>query len=182
MFCIHALRRCSNYIFILDLTPGFNGLRKDNCNTRRESLKFCDLVRVISEISHTFNVDISMLGCDWVIFEILQTFNMDISMLGCDWNGDDNTKSIYLLFYSIKFECTVASHWFYITYNCTQSFSYQSFQSHRNQECQMNYCNICSYVKNVFGTHCADDGDNNLKYASPKILSAIIYASSHLLK
>ena len=24
-------RRCSNYIFIIDLTPGFNGLGKDNC-------------------------------------------------------------------------------------------------------------------------------------------------------
>ena len=29
-------RRCSNYIFILDLTPGFNGLGKNNCKTRRE--------------------------------------------------------------------------------------------------------------------------------------------------
>ena len=45
-----ARRRCSNYIFILDLTPGFNGLGKDNCKTRRESFKFCDLVRLILEI------------------------------------------------------------------------------------------------------------------------------------
>ena len=37
-------RRCSNYIFILDLTPRFNGLDKDNCNTRRESFKFWDLM------------------------------------------------------------------------------------------------------------------------------------------
>ena len=29
-------RRCSNYIFILDLPSGFNGLSKDNCKTRRE--------------------------------------------------------------------------------------------------------------------------------------------------
>ena len=29
-----ACRRCSNYIFILDLTPGFNGLGKGNCKTR----------------------------------------------------------------------------------------------------------------------------------------------------
>ena len=42
-----ACRRCSNYIFILDLTPGFNGLRKDNCKARREWVKFWDLVRVI---------------------------------------------------------------------------------------------------------------------------------------
>ena len=36
--------RCSDYIFILDLTPGFNGLGKDNCKTRRQSSKFWDLV------------------------------------------------------------------------------------------------------------------------------------------
>ena len=47
--CI-ARRRCSNYIFILDLTPGFNGLGKDNCKTRRGSFMFWDLVRLISEI------------------------------------------------------------------------------------------------------------------------------------
>ena len=37
-----ACRRCSNYIFILDLTPGFNGLGKDNCKTRRETFKHWD--------------------------------------------------------------------------------------------------------------------------------------------
>ena len=38
---------CSYYIFILDLTAGLNRLGKDNCKTRRESFKFCDLVRLI---------------------------------------------------------------------------------------------------------------------------------------
>ena len=42
-----AYRRCSNYIFIIDLTPDFNGLAKDNCKTRREPFKLCDLVRLI---------------------------------------------------------------------------------------------------------------------------------------
>ena len=32
-----ACRRCSNYIFILSLTPGFNGLGKDNYKMRREA-------------------------------------------------------------------------------------------------------------------------------------------------
>ena len=41
---VGAYRRCSNYVFILNLTPGFNGLGKDNCTTRRETLKFGDLV------------------------------------------------------------------------------------------------------------------------------------------
>ena len=38
-------QRCSNYIFIPDLTPGSNGLGKDNCKTRRDISKFWDLVR-----------------------------------------------------------------------------------------------------------------------------------------
>ena len=44
-----ACRRCSNYIFILDLIDGFNGLGKDNCRMRRETFKFRDLVRRILE-------------------------------------------------------------------------------------------------------------------------------------
>ena len=42
--------RCSNYIFILDLTPGLKGLGKDDFKTRWESFKFWDLVRLILEI------------------------------------------------------------------------------------------------------------------------------------
>ena len=37
---IIACRRCSNYIFIPDLTSGFNVLCKNNCKTRRENLCF----------------------------------------------------------------------------------------------------------------------------------------------
>ena len=44
-----ACRRCSNYIFILDLIHGFNRLGKDNCQTGRESFKFSNLVRLILE-------------------------------------------------------------------------------------------------------------------------------------
>ena len=43
-------RRCSNYIFILDLTHGFIGLGKDNYKTRQETFKFGDLVRLVLEI------------------------------------------------------------------------------------------------------------------------------------
>ena len=39
-----------NYIFIVDLTPGFIGLGKDNCTKRRETFKFGDLVHLILEI------------------------------------------------------------------------------------------------------------------------------------
>ena len=45
-----ACRRCSDYIFILHLTPNFNGLDKDNCKTKWETFKFCNSVRLILEI------------------------------------------------------------------------------------------------------------------------------------
>ena len=38
------------YIFVLDLSPAFNGLDKDNCKTRRETFKFRELVRHILDI------------------------------------------------------------------------------------------------------------------------------------
>ena len=45
-----ACWHCSNYIFILDLTPGVNGLGKDNYKTRQETLKFGELVHLILEV------------------------------------------------------------------------------------------------------------------------------------
>ena len=45
-----ACRRCSNYVFILYLTPGLNRLGKDKCKTRREPFKFWYLVCLILEI------------------------------------------------------------------------------------------------------------------------------------
>ena len=38
---------CSNYIFIINLTPDFNGLGKDTYKMRQETFKFWDLVHVI---------------------------------------------------------------------------------------------------------------------------------------
>ena len=45
-----AWRHCSDYIFILNLISGFNGFSKDNCKTRRETLKLGDLVWLILEV------------------------------------------------------------------------------------------------------------------------------------
>ena len=42
--------RLSNDIFIIDLTPSFNGVGKDSSKTRRETLKFGDLVLLILEV------------------------------------------------------------------------------------------------------------------------------------
>ena len=44
-----ACRHCSNYIFILDLTPGFKGFGKDSRKTVLESFNCWDLVRLILE-------------------------------------------------------------------------------------------------------------------------------------
>ena len=46
----HSDRRCSNQIFIFDLTPGFNGFGKDNCKRRRETFKVWHSVRFILEV------------------------------------------------------------------------------------------------------------------------------------
>ena len=51
-----ACRRCSNYIFIHALTPGFNGLCKDNYRTRRETFQFWDLVRLIWEVHGSYTL------------------------------------------------------------------------------------------------------------------------------
>ena len=48
----------ANYIFILTLTPGFNGLDKSNCKTRREVFKLWNLVRVILETLRYINQNI----------------------------------------------------------------------------------------------------------------------------
>ena len=42
----HHLSELLQYIFILDLTPGFNGLHQDNCKMRQQTFKLWDLVCV----------------------------------------------------------------------------------------------------------------------------------------
>ena len=46
---MHMEHRLSNYIFIIDLTPGFKGLGKDNRKTRRETFTSRELVRLLFE-------------------------------------------------------------------------------------------------------------------------------------
>ena len=54
-----ACRRCSNYIFILNLTPGFNGLSEDNCKRIQETFKLWDLVRLILEVLWLYMIDLA---------------------------------------------------------------------------------------------------------------------------
>ena len=39
-----------NYIYILDLIPGYNGLGKDNVKTEWEISNFCNFVRLVLEV------------------------------------------------------------------------------------------------------------------------------------
>ena len=60
-----ACRRCSNYIFILDTIPSFNGLNKDNCKTRQQTFKIWDLVRLILESWRYVKQVSHMRDLDW---------------------------------------------------------------------------------------------------------------------
>ena len=51
---VGACRRGSNYIFILDLIPGLNGLDKDIFKARQETFKVRDFVHLILEIWRYF--------------------------------------------------------------------------------------------------------------------------------
>ena len=55
-----ADRQCSNYIFILNLTPGFNGLSEENCTRIQEKFKLWDLVRLILEVLRYMLSPVSM--------------------------------------------------------------------------------------------------------------------------
>ena len=61
----------SNYIFILDLTPGFNILGGDNRKTRREAFEFWVLLSPISEILRysfvlCFVFCVGYISCLWL--------------------------------------------------------------------------------------------------------------------
>ena len=66
-------------IFILGLTLGFNGLGKDNGNTRRKTFKFWDLVRLILEIWwKEFVSDIDMMKLlHWLSFGVSSVYYND---------------------------------------------------------------------------------------------------------
>ena len=86
--------RCSwssadNYIFILDLTPGFNGLGKDNCKTKLETYKFFYSVQLIFVILRY----IPLLGAHiktvaWLLSSITIWFLFQVCFLGHidNWN------------------------------------------------------------------------------------------------
>ena len=66
----YASRRCSNYISILDLPLGFNGLGKDSCETWRETFKFWNLVRLILEVCRYLAWVGGLYMCGFAIWRI----------------------------------------------------------------------------------------------------------------
>ena len=58
---------------ILDLTPAFNGLGKDNCKMRRETFTFWYLVRLISEVVWTRFIFNEIDGNDELFITYCQT-------------------------------------------------------------------------------------------------------------
>ena len=54
--------RCSNYIFILHLTPGFNRLGKDVWKTRQETIKFWDYVSYIRGLTVMYASLMKIIG------------------------------------------------------------------------------------------------------------------------
>ena len=47
---VGAAPTTSSYIFILNLTPGFNGLGKAHCKRRQETFKFWELMQLILKV------------------------------------------------------------------------------------------------------------------------------------
>ena len=79
-----ACRRCSNYIFILGLTPGFNILRKDNCMPGRETFKVWDSVRRILETLRYVRLIYLLAGIPYI-----QLVNIDIDNPRCPISDND---------------------------------------------------------------------------------------------
>ena len=77
-----ACWRCTNYIFILNLASGFNGLGTDNYKTRRISFKFLDLVRLMLEIvRYVYIWYKSLLYFVWVMLKQQSIFGFPFDSL-----------------------------------------------------------------------------------------------------
>ena len=61
-----ACRRCSNCIFVLDLTPCFTGLGRSTCKTRREAFKCWELVCLFLEVWRHYPPIFRFGGIWWV--------------------------------------------------------------------------------------------------------------------
>ena len=104
-----ASRRCSNYIFIIHLTLGFNILRKDNCMPRPGTFKIWDLVRLILEILRYFLPQ----RLEQRAYELFQETSSG-KFLDPNQNPTDILEEMTRIrdeFYSVQSQMTQASAW-----------------------------------------------------------------------
>ena len=95
------IRRCSNYIFIFGLTPGFSRLHEDNCKTRRETFKFWDLVWLILETSRyaSYQASIRVLWMQFLACQFIEKSHLTtiyIRMMSHGRRGVSNHRLDYL--------------------------------------------------------------------------------------
>ena len=104
--CSIAYRLCSNYIFILDLTPGFNGLGKNKYKTRREifnsRIYSRDLTGELTGNSFFYTVN-AWTGL--VVVGYLSILPISASFLHCLWGNHTMAYGTYI---------TWSHHWIMI--------------------------------------------------------------------
>ena len=77
-----ACWRCSNHIFILDLTHGFIGLGKDKCKTRRGAFKFGDLAPLILEVLRYVEIMCKNAWCFGFVFTHYSASSISATAIG----------------------------------------------------------------------------------------------------
>ena len=104
-------RRCSNYIFILDLTSGFKGFGKDSRKTVQESFECWDSVRLILETWRQVMLGkLSVLAISYQIWadgptllQTLITVPADFTSTACDWKLSGRLFSTMVDLFPAKF-------------------------------------------------------------------------------
>ena len=92
-----TFRCCSNYIFILNLTPGFNGLCKDICKTTWETFKFWYLVWLILEVWWCTQFFCAVFGFSCTIFDSARFMRVtDLAPYACQHHSDTGREVIII--------------------------------------------------------------------------------------
>ena len=112
-------QRCSNYIFILDLIPGFNELDKHISKTRQETCKVWDLVQLILETWWCVVLSMPWLWCHGnkeakalaamilTEFYIVHAVTADVLTIKKPSHNIDTVCSYDWRLHTVKVNCTV---------------------------------------------------------------------------
>ena len=108
-----ACRRCSNYIFNLDLTPGFTVLREDHCKLRREAFKLWDIVCLFFYIRDFTVVYVRFDGTYTYICTVLVELCIvySYSLCGHVMNEDEQLWSCDLCCWGYHHICLMVELW-----------------------------------------------------------------------